>query len=101
MHMEHPEITERMSWGVPDPPSEHRSCHHCDTRRGFERACGCVVCNKCAVLCFDCGLAFCIEHTYEADGDAADDLVRICHSCQSARNYCEVQKEIAEERKIA
>lgn len=27
--------------------------------------------------------------------------VRVCHSCQSNRNYFEAQKESAEERKIA
>ncbi len=96
--MTHPEIIKRENWGVPDAPQEYRACHHCDTRRGFERACGCVVCAKCAAICFDCGEAFCIEHTYEVDGDEGE-TCRICHSCQSARNYFEVEKEIAQERK--
>ncbi len=98
--MDHPEIIQRERLGVPDAPTEHKVCHHCDTFRGFERACGCVVCRKCAVECFDCGQSFCIEHAYEADGDEGE-RVRICHSCQSARNYFAATEEIAEERKIA
>ena len=94
------ETIDRAKWDVPDAPQEPRACHHCDTFRGFERTCGCVVCRKCAVECFDCGQSFCREHTYEADGDDGE-KVRVCHSCKSARNYFEVQKEIAEERKIA
>ena len=93
-------IIEAERIGVPDAPTEHRACRHCDTYRGFERACGCVVCAKCAAICFDCGETFCIEHTYEVDGDEGE-TCRICHSCQSARNYFEAEREIAEERKIA
>ncbi len=98
--MEHPDITKRMTWGVPDAPTEHRSCHHCKTFRGFERACGCVVFSKCAAECHDCGQSFCLEHTYKADGDDGE-RVHVCHSCQSSRNSFAAQKEIAEERKIA
>ena len=95
--MDHPEITEREKWGVPDPPRQYRQCHHCDTHRGFERACGCVVCAKCAAECFDCGQSFCIEHTYECDG-YDDKKSRVCHSCQSARNYFEAEQESYKER---
>lgn len=97
--MDHPEIVQRERWGVPDAPRERQPCHHCDTYRGFERACGCVVCKRCAVECFDCGRSFCIPHTYEADGDDGE-RVRICYECKSNRNYFEVQKEIFKERKV-
>lgn len=96
--MDAPYIIERERWGVPDPPNVHRYCHHCDTFRGFERTCGCTVCSRCAAECFDCGQSFCLEHTYEVDGDD-EQRVRICFDCQSARNYFEAQEEIFEERK--
>ena len=51
--MDHPEIIQRERLGVPDAPTEHKVCHHCDTFRGFERACGCVGCRKFADECFD------------------------------------------------
>ncbi len=98
--MTDPEIIKRENWGVPDTPTEHRECHHCDPGRGFERACGCVVCSKCAAECWDCGGSFCVEHTYECDGDDGE-KVRICHGCQSHRNYFAVEKEIAEKRRAA
>ena len=97
--MDHPEITKRERWGVPDAPTEHSPCHHCDTFRGFERACGCVVCKKCAAECYDCGQSFCFTHTYETVGDDGY-RVRVCHSCQSARNYFDAKEEIAEEKAV-
>lgn len=58
--MEHPEITKRMTWGVPDPPRRPPLCS-CGLNTGAlgVTVCNHLVCGDCAIVCEECGETVC------------------------------------------
>lgn len=58
--MEDPEITKRMTWGVPDPPKEYRVCE-CGLSTGdvMETICNHFVCEDCKITCEVCDELVC------------------------------------------
>ncbi len=58
--MEHPEITMRERWGVPDAPKEQCPCE-CGLNTGdvMETVCNHLVCEDCKITCEVCGELVC------------------------------------------
>lgn len=59
--MEHPEITEREKWGVPEAPRDEPQMCSCGlvTDDLQEAVCNHAVCDDCKIVCEECGELVC------------------------------------------